>query len=279
MAKAPIPGFAKTRLCPPATPTQAALLAAACLLDTLDAARATGAPVVVALAGNADRIMATDGVLSDGGMASDRVPIADGDMPADGDLAADVRQALRRVDVIPQHGIGLGERLANAHADAARLHPGAPVLQIGMDTPQVTTHGLAAALALLEARAPDVVSPTHDVVFPAQGAVCHADGDSRVDAVLGAATDGGWWALGLRDPAHAAALTGVPMSTSETGDRTRDALHARGLRIADLPVLSDVDTMADAVRVAPDAPKSRFAQALGDVLAVRGAPERMGLRA
>lgn len=254
MAKAPIPGFAKTRLCPPATPTQAALLAAASLLDTLDAARATGAPVVVALAGGvSDEVMTGDRTAGDRTAANEA-------MFTDGGLADDVRRALRRVDVIPQRGTGLGERLANAHADAARLHPGAPVLQIGMDTPQVTGPRLAAALALLEPGTPDAVSPVQD-------------------AILGAATDGGWWALGLRDPADSAVLTGVPMSTSETGDRTRIALHARGLRIVDLPVLSDVDTMADAVRVASDATESRFAQTLGDVLAARGAPEHLGLHA
>ena len=40
VAKAPIPGLVKTRLTPPFTPHQAAALAAAALLDTLDACRA-----------------------------------------------------------------------------------------------------------------------------------------------------------------------------------------------------------------------------------------------
>lgn len=235
MAKAPIPGFAKTRLCPAATPAQAARLAAASLLDTLDAALATGAPVVVALAGDL----------------------------ADGVKAADVRRALGRVDVVPQRGEGLGERLAHAHADAARLHPGAPVLQIGMDTPQVTAHGLTAAMSCLTT--PNAVSPAPDVVFRTHGTMNPAP---DVDAVLGPATDGGWWALGMRDPAHADVLIDVPMSTSETGERTRLALHARGLCVGDLPTLSDVDTMSDARRVAPDIPDSRFARVLDDILAV-----------
>jgi glycosyltransferase A (GT-A) superfamily protein (DUF2064 family) len=37
LAKAPVPGRVKTRLCPPCTPEQAALIAAAALADTLDA--------------------------------------------------------------------------------------------------------------------------------------------------------------------------------------------------------------------------------------------------
>ncbi len=36
LAKAPVPGRVKTRLCPPCSPAQAAQLAAAALEDTLD---------------------------------------------------------------------------------------------------------------------------------------------------------------------------------------------------------------------------------------------------
>src|SRR2546427_100221 len=70
------------------------------------------------------------------------------------------------------------------------------------------------------------------------------------DAVLGPAADGGWWALGLREPSHAGALVGVPMSTEDTGARTLEALRGRGLRIGLLPELRDVDTADDAHAVA-----------------------------
>jgi len=43
VAKAPVPGLVKTRLTPPFTPHQAAALAAASLLDTLDACREAAA--------------------------------------------------------------------------------------------------------------------------------------------------------------------------------------------------------------------------------------------
>ena len=105
LAKAPVPGRAKTRLCPPATPEQAAGLAAAALADTLAAARRVpAAQVVVALDGEPD--------------------------PA---LAA----ALEGTTVIAQRGGELGERIAGAHADVARLAPGACTVLIGMDTPQL----------------------------------------------------------------------------------------------------------------------------------------------
>jgi glycosyltransferase A (GT-A) superfamily protein (DUF2064 family) len=43
IAKAPVPGRVKTRLCPPCTPDEAAALARAALEDTLEAAAGAGA--------------------------------------------------------------------------------------------------------------------------------------------------------------------------------------------------------------------------------------------
>ncbi|GHF98574.1 MULTISPECIES: TIGR04282 family arsenosugar biosynthesis glycosyltransferase [Amycolatopsis] len=214
VAKAPVPGFAKTRLCPPATPAQAAEIAAASLLDTLEAVCAVpGALPVVAMTG-------------DLGAAARPVEIG---------------MALRHVTTIPQRGADFGARLANAHADAAEVHAGLPVLQIGMDTPQVTPESLAAAAA-------PILRGGHD-------------------AVLGPAADGGWWALGLAEPRHAQVLADVPMSREDTGIRTLRALVACGLRPAGAARLSDVDTMADARAVAAACPDGRFARA---VLAVGG---------
>lgn len=211
VAKAPVPGAVKTRLCPPATPLQAARIAAAALHDTLDTVRATpGVIPVLALRGR----------------------LADAE---DGD---ELTEAAAGWPVLTQRGSGLGERLANAHADVAAAYPGEPVLQIGMDTPQLTPAQLHAAVRRLDS----------------------------TDAVLGPAVDGGWWALGLRDPRHAAVLRTVPMSSPETGRRTWTALRERALRAATLPVGQDVDEWADAVAVAATAPGTRFA---GQVAAVR----------
>ncbi|GDY33491.1 TIGR04282 family arsenosugar biosynthesis glycosyltransferase [Gandjariella thermophila] len=214
VAKAPVPGLAKTRLCPPASPEQAAEVAAAALLDTLDAVLAVPSAVpVVALTG---------------------------DLPGAAQFA-ELRPLLARTRMIPQRGADFAARLAAAHADAAALCPGLPVLQIGMDTPQVTPGLLAAAGTRLRTDA--------------------------ADAVLGPAEDGGWWALGLRDPRAAEALREVPMSTAETGARTLDALRGRGLHVGTLPTLSDVDTVGDALRVADLVPESRFARAVGPLRA------------
>lgn len=208
VAKAPVPGLAKTRLCPPATPAQAADLAAAALLDTLDTVFDTpGAEPVIALTGDLARAS----------------------------RGAELATALRLAPVIDQRGADFGERLANAHADAAILRPGLPILQIGMDTPQVT---------------PRLLTDTVDLLA-----------ETGADAALGPAEDGGWWSLALRDPAPAAGLAEVPMSRPDTALRTREMLERRGSRVAIGSTLSDVDTMDDARRVA-ESTSGRFAVAV-----------------
>ena len=125
--------------------------------------------------------------------------------------------------VIPQRGKGFAERLSKAHAEAGAL-AGAPVLQIGMDTPQVSPEVLSDAASLL------------------------ADDDGP--AVFGPAVDGGWWALGLADPRVASALEGVAMSRPDTGRRTLAALADRGVVAVRLPELADVDSSEDVWSVA-----------------------------
>jgi rSAM/selenodomain-associated transferase 1 len=220
MAKVPVPGRVKTRLCPPATPESAARIAAAALADTLDAVAATPAT---------RRVL----VLSypDGPAGSD----------VDGDRIWRAEQRPGSVSVVLQRGDGLAERLANAYADTA--HRDLPTLLVGMDTPQVTPALLSAAAERL----------------------------ATADAVLGMAADGGWWALGLRDVTHAEALRGVPMSTPDTGRLTRAALERRGLSVAPLPVLSDVDTAADAWEVGAACPAGRFRDAVTTLLPGSGA--------
>lgn len=136
-------------------------------------------------------------------------------------------------DVVPQAGGGLDERIADAFAHCGD----GPALLVGMDTPQLTADLLATA------------------------------GRGGHDAWFGPAADGGFWAFGLADPARAGALVrGVPMSTDRTGAILRGRLTAAGLTVADLPVLRDVDTAADADAAAACCPPgSRFAAALASL--------------
>jgi glycosyltransferase A (GT-A) superfamily protein (DUF2064 family) len=212
VAKAPVAGLAKTRLGRVVGHRAAARVAAAALLDTLDAVLATpGALPVVALTGRLESAERSD------------------------ELAG----LLARCTVIPQRGGDLGERLANAHLDVAERFHWLPVFQIGMDTPQVRPAMLTAGLTA--------------VATPATG------------AVLGPAADGGWWGLGLRSPADAIVLRAVPMSRGDTGMRTLLALRGAGVHVGQLPALSDVDTVPDALRVARLVPESRFAAAVAEL--------------
>ncbi len=145
-------------------------------------------------------------------------------------------------EVLQQRGGGLDERLGAAFADAFAGCP-APALLVGMDTPQLDGSLLAAATRRLR----------------------------EVDAVLGPATDGGFWALGLHRPAPGL-LLGVPMSTDRTGALVRERADAAGLEVAMLPTLTDVDAFASALEVAALARDGAFATELRR-LAVR---ERAG---
>lgn len=123
LAKEPLPGRSKTRLCPPLRPQEAAEVAEAALVTTLET-------VSAARAGR--RILVLDG--------------APGPWLAPG------------IDVIAQRGGGQAERLAHAFADA-----GAPALLIGMDSPQVTPTMLDTATELLARPGTDaVMGPAED---------------------------------------------------------------------------------------------------------------------
>jgi uncharacterized protein len=215
VAKAPVPGLAKTRLAASVGDRAAAEIAAAALLDTLDAV--ADAPV-------AARVVALTGEL---GEASARDEIS-----------------ARLVDftVVAQRGTDFAERLAHAHVDAAAAAGGLPVLQIGMDTPQVTDELIGeCARELLTA-----------------------------DAVLGPARDGGWWVLGVTDAAMASCLRTVPMSRSDTGALTLAALENTGATVSLVSTLADVDTIDDVDEVRRAcAPGSRFARATRKVSGVR----------
>ena len=163
------------------------------------------------------------------------VPAASRVIAFDGE---NVPAAARDYRVLKQTDGPLDERLA-AVFDALA---GKPVLLVGMDTPQLTAEMIA-----------PVVGPWPD----------------GVDAWFGPATDGGWWALALRE-ARGDLLRGVPTSRADTGDLQLERLRQAGLGVGMLPMLTDVDEIADAVAVARLAPGSRFARAVEQAVAKAG---------
>lgn len=109
IAKAPVAGRSKTRLCPPCSPEQAAALAEAALRDTTAA---------MAAVDGADLLVALDG--------------------EPGDWLSP------KFEVVAQRPGNLGDRLAGVFEDCS-----GPALVIGMDAPQVTPRLLNDALTLL----------------------------------------------------------------------------------------------------------------------------------
>jgi rSAM/selenodomain-associated transferase 1 len=123
LAKEPVPGRAKTRLCPPCTPDQAARLASAALTDTLACVARTP--------------------------ARRRVLVFDGDGE---------RWRPDGFELIAQRGDGLAARLAAAFQDMD-----GPALLVGMDTPQLTPRLLSGGLrALAQPNIDAVFGPTLD---------------------------------------------------------------------------------------------------------------------
>jgi glycosyltransferase A (GT-A) superfamily protein (DUF2064 family) len=130
VAKAPVPGEAKTRVADTIGDDAAADLAAAALLDTVDTAVASGLRIVVALTGDLTRAV----------------------------RAAEIDGALRRAHVVRQVGDSFGARLARAHLDADAGHG---VIQVGTDSPQMRVGDLLEAVDRLGDHA-SVIGPAAD---------------------------------------------------------------------------------------------------------------------
>jgi rSAM/selenodomain-associated transferase 1 len=128
VAKAPVPGRAKTRLVPPLTPEQAAAFQEALLLDTLEACRAEEP--------------ATGLLYAD---------------PADAPVLA--RLAGDDVSLVPQEGRGLGDAL---RLGMARGLARGPTALVSSDIPGIPTGSLGRAFALLEEGCDVVLGPAHD---------------------------------------------------------------------------------------------------------------------
>lgn len=189
VAKQPAPGQTKTRLTPPLSPEQAAQLYECFLRDTLDLMRAV------------PKVRRTIAYL----------PIAARDYFAA--LAPDF-------DLIPQVGVDLGARLAQALSHYLEQgYEGAVIMN--SDGPTLPIGYLTQAFAELAAGA---------------------------EVVLGPSDDGGYYLIGLNRPAPRL-LREVRMSTSHVLADTLVLAREENLRVALLPTWYDVDDVVSLARL------------------------------
>jgi rSAM/selenodomain-associated transferase 1 len=187
-ARAPVVGRVKTRLARRIGPERAALLYRAFVLDTLRALFAASA--------------------IPGTLACDPEP----------DEFLREAAAAWRLDVEPQRGTDIGERMCHAAA-LARSRGAARVLLIGTDIPTIPRALVHRALERLE------------------------EGRS---VVLGPSFDGGYVLAALGPQADAAAVfAGVPWDGPEALAVTRENAARSGHRVAFVPTWYDIDEPAD----------------------------------
>jgi rSAM/selenodomain-associated transferase 1 len=118
----------------------------------------------------------------------------------------------------PQGSGNLGERLASATQD--HFHNGASsVVIIGSDCPEITAADLRAAHQAL----------------------------ATADVVLGPASDGGYWLIGLRRPT-VGIFDNIAWSTEAVLQQTLERAATLGLSVATLRQLDDIDTHEDWLR-------------------------------
>jgi rSAM/selenodomain-associated transferase 1 len=188
IAKRPAPGQTKTRLTPPLDAEQAAQLYECLLRDTLEIMRAVP---------DVERLIAY-------------APRNESDY---------FKRIAPDLDLIPQTGDNLGERLDNALTYC--LH-----------------HGFARAVIM------DSDSPTLPSAY-----VARAFGElDTADVVLGPCEDGGYYLIGLTQP-QPRLLRGVQMSTPNVTQDTLALAHEVGLRVSLLPPWYDVDTINELERL------------------------------
>jgi uncharacterized protein len=188
-AKEPRPGHVKTRLIPWLSPEAAALLYHNFLLDILEEM---------------------------GWLPQMRLALAYSP-PGARDFFQTM--ATPDIDLFPQEGEDLGERMARACAWGFAAGC-SPVLLRGSDTPDLPVHVVAEAHEVLAAQAAQVV--------------------------LGPATDGGYYLVGLASP-QPRLFQGPAWSSSTVLEDTLKIARRQGLAVHLLPAWTDIDTTADLI--------------------------------
>ncbi len=119
------------------------------------------------------------------------------------------------VEYLPQEGADLGERMSRAFDEGFRMGAGR-VLIIGSDVPTLSERYISTAFERLH----------------------------LADVVLGPALDGGYYLIGLKEPAPAL-FEGIGWSGPDVFASTLATASRLGLRVDVLPELRDVDSFTD----------------------------------
>ena len=188
-AKAPLAGFAKTRLIPALGAQGAADLAQRFLKHTVEQALAAGLGAVELCCAPDARHASFSEIAQAAGLS------------------------------LTEQGEGdLGERMARAMQRGLAQHH--KVLLIGTDAPALDAARLRNAAAALD---------SHEAVFVPT-------------------LDGGYVLVGLRQPGSGVLpgiFTGMPWSTPQVMQRTREALQREGIGYAEMAAVRDIDEPAD----------------------------------
>ncbi len=134
------------------------------------------------------------------------------------DALLETREWLGDAEYRRQSDGSLGDRLTAAVREHFVGGTSTPVVAIGADAPQVDADVITAAAAAL----------------------------GLADVVLGPATDGGYYLIGLTKE-RPNLFKAIPWSSSTVFAATKAACDAAGLTTTVLPVLRDIDTVEDAV--------------------------------
>lgn len=140
--------------------------------------------------------------------------------------------------VAPQVGHPLFQRLRRAHGLRLRVQRGADLGQ-RMHHALTTELRTCPAAVLVGSDCPGLRADDIDTALDAL-----SDPVAGVDAVLGPALDGGYWLIGLRQPAMGL-FQGVEWGSGQVAAQTRQRLRRLGWRWLELPARADLDRPAD----------------------------------
>ena len=125
--------------------------------------------------------------------------------------------------LLPQQGIGFGDRLLSAFTQASDAGFDQMVL-IGSDNPSLPPRYVSQAFDALESH----------------------------ETVLGPSEDGGYYLIGMREPQPELFGSEIAWSTEIVAQQTRAAVRSVGLRLAEVPIWYDIDTADDLRRLYND---------------------------